>query len=55
MLYTKIQAQSFLGSGEADFLSVFTIYGHGDHLDLRTVTICTNFQLPLEQKAPREV
>ena len=22
------------------------IYGHGDHLDLRTMTICTNFQSP---------
>ena len=33
MLYTKIQPWSFLGSGEEDFLSVFTIYGHGGHLD----------------------
>ena len=34
MLCTKIQLQSFLGSGEEDFLSVFTINGHGCHLFL---------------------
>ena len=33
MLYTKIEPQSFLGSGEEAFLNVFTIYGHGGHLD----------------------
>ena len=32
MLYTKIQPQSFFGSGEEEFLSVFTTYGHGGHL-----------------------
>ena len=31
-LYTKIQPQSFLSTEEEDFLSVFTIYGHGSHL-----------------------
>ena len=29
MLYTKIQPKSFLSTGVEDFLSVFTIYGHG--------------------------
>ena len=28
MLYTKIQSQNFLSSGEEDF-KCFTIYGHG--------------------------
>ena len=32
MLYTKIQSQSFLGSGEENFSSVFTIYGDSGHL-----------------------
>ena len=46
MLFTKIQPQSFLGSGEEDFLSVFTIFGHGGQLDKWTMTIWTNFQSP---------
>ena len=28
MLYTKIQPENFLSTGEEDFLSVLTIYGH---------------------------
>ena len=44
MLYTKIQAHSFLGSREEEFLSVFTIYGHGNHLNKWIVNIFTNFQ-----------
>ena len=34
MLYTKVQTQSLLGSGEEAFLSsfFFTIYEHGGHL-----------------------
>ena len=50
MLYTKIQLQSFLGSGEEDFFSIFTIYRHGGHLDLQALTICTNFQSPFNRR-----
>ena len=32
ILYTKIQPQSFLGSGENFFTFFFIIYGHGGHL-----------------------
>ena len=31
IIYAKIQPQGFLGSGEEDFLKIFTIYGHGGH------------------------
>ena len=33
ILYTKIQPENFLSTGEEDFLSVLTIYGHGSNLD----------------------
>ena len=39
MLYAKFHGSLFLGSGEEDFLGVFTIYGHGGHLGQQTETI----------------
>ena len=32
MLHTKFRENRPAGSGEEDFLRVFTIYGHGGHL-----------------------
>ena len=32
------------------FLSIFTIYGHGGHLNSRTMTIWTNFQSPINRR-----
>ena len=32
MLHTKFRENQPVGSGEEDFLWVFTIYGHGGHL-----------------------
>ena len=32
MLHTKFHENRPAGSGEKDFLVVFTIYGHGGHL-----------------------
>ena len=32
MLHTKFQGHQPFGSGEEDFLKLFTIYGHGGHL-----------------------
>ena len=32
MLHIKFQGNRSMGSGEEDFLRVFTIYGHGRHL-----------------------
>ena len=36
MLHTKFRENRLAGSGEEDFLLVFTIYGHGGHLDHAT-------------------
>ena len=46
MIYAKIQPQGILGSGEEDFLNVFTIYGHGGHLGQWTITILAIFHFP---------
>ena len=43
MLHTKFQGhRSIGGSGEEDVFKVFTIYGHGGHLDNVTLLICKN-------------
>ena len=42
MLHTKFRENPPAGSGE-DFLSFFTIYGHGGHLGHVTSMISTNF------------
>ena len=47
MLHTKFRGYWPAGSGEEDFLRVFTIYGHGGHLGHVTWTIYTNFRPPL--------
>ena len=44
MLHTKSQGHRPSGSGEEDFLRVFTIYGRGGHLGHVTRTIWTNFR-----------
>ena len=49
MVYTKIQSQSFLGSGGADFKG-FTIYGYGGHLVQWCSTICTNCHYPFNRR-----
>ena len=46
MICAKIQPQGILGSGEEEFLKVFTIYGHGGHLGQRTATILAIFRSP---------
>ena len=47
MLHTKSQGHRPSGSGEEDFLRVFTIYGRGGHLGHVTKTIWTNFRSPI--------
>ena len=42
MLHTKFRENRPAGSGEEDFLRVFTIYGHGGHLGHVTWTMLTN-------------
>ena len=43
MLHTKFCGNQPAGSGEEDFLRVFTIYGHGGHLGHVTRIMSTNF------------
>ena len=50
MQHTKFQGNLPSGSGEEDFLKVFTIYGHGGHLSHVTWTKYTNFILPFARR-----
>ena len=43
MLHTKFRENRPAGSGEEDFLRVFTIYGRGGHLGHVTNIMLTNF------------
>ena len=54
MLHAKFQDHRTSGSGEEDFLKVFTIYGHVGHLGHVTWTIYKpSFSLP--KKAPHVI
>ena len=55
MPHTKFRKNRSTGSGEEDFLKVFTIYGHGGHLGHVTWTIYTNFLFPLPKEAPHKI
>ena len=43
MLHTKFRENRPAGSGEEDFKSVLTIYGHGGHLGHVTSIMSSNF------------
>ena len=43
MLHTKFRGNRPAGSGEEDFLRVFTIYGRGGHLGHVTSIMLINF------------
>ena len=43
MLHTKFRGNWIAGSGEEDFLKVFTIYGHGSHLGQVTSIMSLDF------------
>ena len=43
MLHTKFRGNWPAGSGEEDFLRVFTIYGHGGHLGHVTSIMSSDF------------
>ena len=43
MLHTKFRGNRPAGSREEDFLRVFTIYGHGGHLDHMTSIMSSDF------------
>ena len=46
MLHAKFRGNRLAGSGEEDFLRVFTIYGRGSHLGHVTWTIYIYFGSP---------
>ena len=46
MLHTRFRGNQPAGSGEEEFLKVFTINGHGGHLGHVTWTIYINFRSP---------
>ena len=50
MLHTKFRENRPTGSGEEDFLRVFTIYGCGGHLGHVTWTIYINFCSPFPRR-----
>ena len=43
MLHTKLRGNRSAGSGEEDFLRVFTIYGRGGHLGHVTTIMLADF------------
>ena len=43
MLHTKFRGNRPAGSGEEDFLRVFTIYGDGGHLGQVTIIMSSDF------------
>ena len=43
MLHTKFRGNCLVGSGEREFLRVFTIYGRGGHLGHVTSTMSSDF------------
>ena len=50
MLHTNIRENLPAGSGEEDFLRVFTIYGHGGHLGHVTQMPRTYFRSPYPRR-----
>ena len=50
MLHTKFRENQPAGSGEEDFLRVFTIYGHGRHLGHVTQMPRTKYRSPYPKR-----
>ena len=50
MLHTKFHGNQPGDSGEEDFLSVFTIYGHGGHLGHVTSIVSSDFHFLVPEK-----
>ena len=50
MLHTKFSENRPAGSGEDDFLRVFTLYWHGGHLGHVTQMLRTNFHSPYPKR-----
>ena len=50
MLHTKFHRNRPTGSWKQDFLSIYTIYGHGSHLGHVTSIMLINFHFLVPQK-----
>ena len=50
MLHTKFRGNRPAGSGEEDFLRVFTIYGRGSHLGHVTQMPRTKYRYPYPRR-----
>ena len=50
MQHAKFRGNRPAGSGEEEFLRVFTIYGHGGHLGHVTQMPRTNFRSPYPRR-----
>ena len=50
MLHTKFRGNRSTGSGEEDFIRVFTIYGRGGHLGHVTHMPRTKFRSPYPRR-----
>ena len=54
MLNTKFHGNQPAGSGEEDFLRVFTIYGHGSHLGHVTSIMSSAFYFLVPESFHKE-
>ena len=55
MLHTKFRENRPAGSGDEDFLRVFTIYGRGGHLGHVTQMTANKISFPLPKEAPHKI
>ena len=55
MLHTKFRGNRLAGSGEEDFLKVFTICGHGGHLGHGTSIMSSDFHFHVYLKAFKKI
>ena len=55
MLHTKFRGDRPAGSGEEDFIRVFTIYGHGDHLGHVTSNMSSDFHFLVPENSHKKL
>ena len=55
MLHTKFHGNWPAGSGEEDFLRVFTIYGHGGHLSHVTRIMSSDFHFLVPESVHKKI
>ena len=55
MLHTKLRGNRPAGSGEEDFLRVFTIYGRGGHLGHVTSIMSSDFHFHVPESFHKKI